>query len=44
MTPVKVREQVTARRAKTGTAPWMMAAGAAVLAVAARVIWQRGKR
>ena len=41
---VKVREQVTATRAKTGAAPWMVAAGAVVLAVAARAIWQRRKR
>ena len=41
---VKVREQVTATRAKTGTAPWMMAAGAVVLGVAALVVWRRGKR
>ncbi|TVZ04589.1 DUF3618 domain-containing protein [Trebonia kvetii] len=40
----KVREQVTATRAKTGTAPWMMAAGAVVLAVAALVVWQRRTR
>ena len=41
---VKAREQVTATRAKTGTALWIMAAGAAALAVAALVIWQRRKR
>lgn len=41
---LKVREQVTATRAKTGTAPWIMAAGAVALAVAALVIWRRGKR
>jgi LPXTG-motif cell wall-anchored protein len=41
---VTVREQVTATRAKTGTAPWIMAAGAVALAVAALVIWRRGKR
>ena len=41
---VKVREQVTAARAKTGTASWIMAAGAVVLAVAALVIWQWRKR
>jgi LPXTG-motif cell wall-anchored protein len=40
----KVREQVTATRAETGTAAWMMAAGAVVLAVAALVVWRRGKR
>jgi LPXTG-motif cell wall-anchored protein len=40
----KVREQVTATRAKTGAAPWIMAAGAVVLAAAALVIWQRRKR
>ena len=41
---VKVREQVTATRARTGTAPWIMAAGAMVLAAAALVVWQRRKR
>jgi LPXTG-motif cell wall-anchored protein len=41
---VKVREQVTATKAKTGTVSWMMAAGAVALAVAALVVWRRGKR
>ncbi len=41
---VKVREQVTATRGKAVTGPWIMAAGAVVLAVAALVIWQRRKR
>jgi hypothetical protein len=41
---VKVREQVTATRAKTGTVPWIMGAGAVALAVAALVSWRRGKR
>jgi hypothetical protein len=40
---VKVREQVTATRARTGTAPWIVAVGAVALVVAARVIWRRGK-
>jgi LPXTG-motif cell wall-anchored protein len=41
---VGVREQVSAGRAKTGTAPWIMAAGAAALVVAVLVIGQRRKR
>lgn len=40
----KVREQVTAAQAKTGIAPWMMAAGAVVLTIAALVVRQRGNR
>jgi len=41
---VKVREQAAATRAKTGIAPWAVAAGTVALVVAELVIWRRGKR
>jgi LPXTG-motif cell wall-anchored protein len=40
----KVREQAAATRAKTGSATWVMAAGAVAFAVAALIVWQRRKR